>query len=153
MRRLEGRSIDAVTLVHKLVGVAWVLGAAGSLAVALGAGSSSAVPEWGTVAALQTLASAMSVLTLLVGVAFSVFTAYGFFRNRLVIVKWLLFFVATGFGGPAISAAGSRSAAMVAVFTGVEIAALLCAGALGIVLERRRHSAVRTGSPKGTGAE
>jgi hypothetical protein len=143
MKRLQGRSVDAVTLVHKLVAVAWAVGAIGSLAVAvaLGAGSASAAPAWGTVAALQTLASSMSVLMLLVGIAYSVFTAYGFFRDRLVVVKWLLFFVATGFGGPAISAAGSHSVTMLAAFTGVEVGALLCAGVLGVVLERRRHAA------------
>ena len=96
--------------------------------------------DWGRVSAFQTVASASSVATLIVGLAYGLFTAWGFVRFRWMIAKWALFLIATGFGGPSISAARSRSTSVLIALTAVEIGALMLCGALGVFLEQSRHS-------------
>jgi len=143
MRRIAGKGIDAVTLVHKLVAVVWVVGALGVLVLAVPvthyAASDSSV-TWARIVGFQDVASASSVAMLLVGLVYGVWTTWGFLRNRLVILKWVLFLAATGFGGPSISAARSHSATGVIVLTALELVVLVAAGAVGVYLERSRHS-------------
>jgi hypothetical protein len=143
MKRLNGRSIDVVTNVHRVVAVAWFAGALGALYLAatimFGAGGAEPL-SWARIAIFQRVATTASVVIVVMDVFYGLATAWHFFRHRLVPLKWVLFLAATAFGGISISAAKSRSAGAVVGLTVAELVMLLGTLSLGIILMRARRA-------------
>ncbi len=141
MKRLGGAGTDIVTTVHKLVAVVWAAGAVIALVIAaqlaMTAGATAA--DWARVALFQGVAAYASVAMLLIGLVYSIWTPWGFFRNRWVIAKWVLFIVATALGGPAMGAAQTHASGVVIALTAGELAALAAAALIGLRLVRQRH--------------
>jgi hypothetical protein len=142
VRRIEGKGIDVVTRVHSLIGVVWIASATIVLVLAaqvmlVATGDASAA--WTRISVFEDIASACSVAMLLAGLVFGFATTWGFFRNRLVVVNWVLFIAATAFGGPSISMTRAHSAMAVIALTVAEIVVLVAASAVGVRLRRMRR--------------
>lgn len=143
MKRLNGRSIDIVTNVHRLVAAVWLVGALAALYLALTAllgGSERDSVVWARIAVAQRVAASASVGILLMDLFYGLATAWHFFLHRLVPLKWVLFLAATAFGGISISAAKAGSAGAVIALTVAELAMLLGTLAIGIILMRARRT-------------
>jgi hypothetical protein len=143
MKKLGGKSIGAVTILHKLVALVWVASVIAVLVLVVPMAHSSAGGAgsvWASVGTLGSVASTSSVVMLLIGLVYGIWTPWGFIRNRWVIAKWVLFLLATGAGGPSISAAVAHSTGAVIALTAVELVALLAAGGIGIFLDRSWRS-------------
>lgn len=144
MKRIAGKGIDGVTVVHKLVGLVWFVsaGAVLLLVVLLPRSGTGSADAWSRIEMCQLVAAGASVAMLAVSLVYGVATAWGFgiLRHRVLLGKWALFLVATGFGGPSISAGKARSVSGVIALTLAELLCLVCAAAIGVWLERARHS-------------
>jgi hypothetical protein len=144
VKRIAGNGIDRVTVAHKLVGLVWFVSAAAALVLVMllprsGAGSAGA---WSRIEMIQLVAAGASVAMLVVSLVYAVATAWGFgiLRHRILLAKWALFLVATGFGGPGTSAGQARSVSGVIGLTLAELLCLVFAAIIGVRLERARHS-------------
>jgi hypothetical protein len=120
VRRLGTGAIDALTVVHKLVALAW------AIAVILPLTGQNA-PAYGRIALVAAGA------TLAIGLVYSVFSDYGFFRNRWMVAKWALFLVAGG-------ALLSRAYVPAPVVGVIQLLAFASSAGLGGYLERSRHA-------------
>lgn len=142
MKRMGDKGTDLLTIGHKLVGAAWVVGALGALVLTVGLMGSSGggAEKWAQVALFQRVASTCSVITLLFGLAYGIWTAWGFARHRGVLGKWALFLLATAFDGPSITFARAHSATLVVALTVAELLALIASMVAGVLLERYRHA-------------
>jgi hypothetical protein len=142
MRRIEGKGMDIVTRVHALIAVTWIISAAVVLVLAAQvmfapeAGTSAA---WARITVFEDIASASSVAMLLAGLVYGFATTWGFFRDRRVLLNWVLFIAATAFGGPSISVTRAHAAAAVVALTTAEIAVLVAASGIGVSLRRARR--------------
>lgn len=145
MKRISGKGIDVVTVVHKLVAVVWVIAALVVLVLVVQVARSSANGvggTWARIVTFQMIAAWCSVPMLIVGLVYGLATTWGFgiLRHRWLLAKWALFLAATGFGGSSISASRTHSASTAIALTAAELVVLVAAGALGMFLERSRHS-------------
>jgi hypothetical protein len=142
LKRIEGKGIDIVTWVHALVGLAWVSGAIGALvltALLTFSPAENPAAAWERIAVFQDVASWSSVAMFLVALVYSVATPWGFFKDRGVIVQWVLFLLATATGGPSMSAARAQSTTLVLALTAVEVVVLVAATAVGVHLKLSRR--------------
>lgn len=139
MKRLGDRGTDALTVAHKLVGLAWVVSAVAVLVLVVPALGSSAA-AWGRVSAFQRAGGVASVVTLLFGLVYGLWTVWGFLRNRWVAAKWALYLVAVSTAGYAMPAARARDASLVVALTATQLAAMAAAMGVGVYLERSRHA-------------
>ena len=143
MKRLDGKAIDVVTNVHRLVAAAWFAGAIGVVVLVLPLlGALGAVSDvtWTRIAVAQRVASTSSVVILVLDLLYGFATTWGFVRYRWVLAKWVLFLSATAFGGISISAARSRSVGVVLGLTAAELVVLVAALGLGVSFMRRRRA-------------
>jgi hypothetical protein len=143
LKRIEGRGIDIITRVHALVGVVWILGAVVSLflavQVAIAPGDDLGA-AWERIALFQSVASTSSVVMFAVALVYSIATPWGFFKDRGVILNWVLFIAATAFGGPGISATRAHATTLVIALTAAEVVVLVAACVVGVRLRRARRS-------------
>jgi hypothetical protein len=147
MRRIEGKGIDIVTRVHALIAVTWIVSAAVVLVLAVQVMLAPDVDTgtaWARITAFEDIASASSVAMLLAGLVYGFATTWGFFRDRRVLVNWVLFIAATAFGGPSISVTRAHSAAAVVALTAAEIAVLVVVSGIGVSLRRARRGSQAT---------
>lgn len=144
MKRIEGKGIDIVTRVHALVAVVWILGALIALFLAVGVALSPGDDPgtaWERIALFQNVASTSSVAMFVVALVYSIATPWGFFKDRGVILNWVLFLAATAFGGPGISATRAQATTLVIALTAAEVVVLVAACVVGVRLRRARRSA------------
>lgn len=142
MKRLEGTSIDIVTRVHALIALIWIVSAAIILFLAVQvmlAPAADTSVAWARITVFESVASASSVAMLLAGLVYGFATTWGFFRDRRVLVNWVLFIAATAFGGPSISVTRAHSAVAVMALTAGEIAVLVVASGIGVSLRKARR--------------
>jgi hypothetical protein len=142
VKRIEGRGIDIVTRVHALIAVSWIVSAAVVLVLAAQvvlAPDADTTMAWARITVFEDIASASSVAMLLAGLVYGFATTWGFFRDRRVLVNWVLFIAATAFGGPSISATRAHMAVAVVALTAAEIVVLAIASAVGVSLRRARR--------------
>lgn len=144
MKRLGGRGIDVITVLHRIVAVVWIASAASALVLSIVVSSTpvAARPQvWNWIATLQFVAAYSAFPMLAIGLVYGVATPWGFgvLRHRLILLKWVLLFAATGFGGPSISAARTHSTTLVVWLTVLEVGALVGAAAIGVSLRRSRR--------------
>ena len=142
MKRLDGKSVDILTIVHKLVGAVWLVCAIAVLVlvVPLAGGATRDATFWSRVVLIQRVAAYCSVATLLVGFVYGFWTNWGFFRYPRVIGKWVLFLAATALNGPTIVYGRSHAATPIIALTVAEIVVLAASMGLGVYLERARHA-------------
>lgn len=154
MKRLTDKGVDALTTVHKLVGVLWMVCAILVLAFVVPIALSSAgdATTWGRITLLQRVAAYCSVATLVVGFAFGLWTTWGFVRYRQLIGKWVLFLAATALNGPSIIYSRNHNATVVIALTVAEVVVLAGSMAIGVYLERSRHAGTMAGPVGGSGA-
>ncbi|MBE0476692.1 MAG: hypothetical protein IBX62_06335 [Coriobacteriia bacterium] len=139
MRSISDRGTDVLTVAHKLVGASWTLSAIAVLVLAVSAPDPSA-QAWERVAGLQRLGAVASVATLLLGLAYGIWTVWGFLKSAWVAGKWVLFLVAAGTAGYAMRAATAHDSSALVTLTAVQLLALGAAIAVGVFLERSRHA-------------
>jgi hypothetical protein len=147
VKRIEGKGIDIVTRVHALVAVTWIVSAAVVLVLAVQvmlAPEADTSAAWARITVFEDIASASSVAMLLVGLVYGFATTWGFFRDRRVLVNWVLFIAATAFGGPSISVTRAHSTAAVVALTAAEIVVLVMASGIGVSLRRARRVSQET---------
>jgi hypothetical protein len=148
LKRIEGKGIDIITRVHALVGVVWILGAVVSLffavQLALAPGNDPGA-AWQRIALFQSVASTSSVVMFVVALVYSIATPWGFFKDRGVILNWVLFIAATAFGGPGISATRAHATTLVIALTAAEVVVLVAACVVGVRLRRARRSGASGG--------
>lgn len=145
MKRLSGRGIDVITLLHRIVAVVWIASAAGALVLSVVVASTPVTARlqvWNWIATLQLVAAYSAFPMLAIGLVYGVATPWGFgvLRHRLILLKWVLLLAAAGFGGPSISAARTHSATVVVWLTALELGALAGAAATGVSLKRLRRA-------------
>lgn len=139
MKRLGEKGLHALTLVHKGTGVGWAL--AVSVVLALGVyGLAAGSIAWGAIAVLTRVASTASVLMLVLGLAYGVFTIWGFTGTRWMIAKWALYLVSVATSGYTISATKERSIAMLLALATVQLVSLAAAMSIGAHLVRSRRA-------------
>jgi hypothetical protein len=139
MKRLSSRSTDTLTLLHKLVGLAWVVAAIGVLVLTVPALSSGRV-DWGRVAMFGKVGSTASVVTIVVAFTYHLFTVWGLLGSRWLFAKWGLYLVAVGTSGYAIRATREQVVGTVVLLAAVQLAALAGSMGTGVYLERSRHA-------------
>jgi hypothetical protein len=139
MKRAGHRATDRLTLVHKLVGLIWVVSAAGVLALTAPRLWSGEI-AWDLVLTIGRLASLASVVTVVLSLSYGLFTVWGFLGSRWLLVKWALYLVAVAASGYLIRATREEEVTSVALLAVVQLAALLAAGALGWSLRRARNA-------------
>jgi len=136
--RIEGRGRETLTGIHKMVALAWAAAAVGLLVRGLGAARAgvSFGPSEGPL--FFCIAAACAAGTIVLGAVYGAFTAYGFFRDRRVALKWVFTLAALAAGWGALF--GGFPARAAAGFLALQIAFLVVAGACGVALERDRHA-------------
>jgi hypothetical protein len=139
LKRAGQRGTDRLTLLHKLVGLVWVVSAAGVLVLTL-PGLRDDQVAWNLVLSIGRVASVASVLTLVLAIVYGLFTIWGFLGSRWLLAKWALYLVAVAASGYLIRAAREQDATVVVLLAVVQIAALVPAGALGWSLTRARNA-------------
>lgn len=151
MKRLGDRGLHVLTLIHKGIGVGWALAVSGVLVLGI-AGLASGQVAWGVVTILTRVASTASVLMLALGLAYGLFTIWGFTGTRWLIAKWALYLLAVATSGYTISATKGRALAMLLAIASVQLASLAAAMSIGLRLERARRAGTlpRTRTPEGT---
>jgi uncharacterized BrkB/YihY/UPF0761 family membrane protein len=147
MKRMSPKATDRLTIVHKLVGVVWIVAAIGTVVLALPLTSSgvaaAAVPaRWQAVKLWETGGDIAGTLTLLIGIVYGVWTVHGFFGRGLVLAKWVVFAAILAIGGFFVEPALQAHAAPTVVWSMVaELVGLGISIGLGVVIERMRHAA------------
>lgn len=140
MKRLGNTGTDYLTWAHRLAGAGWLSVEIVVLALvaipALGSGSVS----WGLIGVCVRIASTLSVIMLVLAVAYSVFTVWGFTGSRLLFVKWPSYLVAVAASGYAIRAAREQDTVTTIVLAVVQLLAILIAIAIGVHLYRGRRA-------------
>ena len=144
MRLMNHRAVDALTIAHKLLGVAWFVGAAGALWLGfplIGAPTAvTAGGTWVSILIFERVATVSYSATLAVAVAYGLFTPWGFIRHRAVLAKWVIYLVATVFGGYSITVAKAHSATAVVILAGAEVFLLIWSTVIGVFLAKSRRA-------------
>jgi hypothetical protein len=104
------------------------------------AGLASGQVAWGVVAILTRVASTASVLMLGLGLAYGLFTIWGFTGTRWLIGKWALYLVAVATSGYTISATKQKALAMLLALATVQLVSLAAAMSIGLRLDRARRA-------------
>jgi hypothetical protein len=141
MKRLDDRGLDALTFVHKLTGLVWLVASLGVLAFTVPSIGSGDV-AWHRVALLGRFASSASVVTLVLAVAYGVLTVWGFLGSRWFLAKWGLYLVAVGASGYAIRATREEAVGLLVVLASVQLLSLGSAMGIGVHLVRSRRKGV-----------
>lgn len=136
MKRINERATDALTLVHKFVGVAWLVAALATLLFVVPGGDIA----WERVTLFGRIASAASVVTLVLGFDYALFTVWGFLGSRWLVAKWALYLVAVASSGYAIRATREQDGGLVITLAVLQVVMLAAAMGLGVYLERSRHA-------------
>ncbi len=138
MKRLGGRGTDGLTLLHKLVGLTWLVAAVVELVLAVPALDSGPV-AWGNVALFVRIASYASVVTIVTAFVYVVFTVWGLLGSRWLLAKWGLYVMAVGASGYAIRATREEAVGTVVLLAAGQLVALVGCMGIGVYLERARH--------------
>jgi hypothetical protein len=135
--RINDRSMDVLTIVHKLIAAAWVVATIGLLVHGMSAMRSSRPfkPDLDSSFLLIGVVTAMA--TVVIGVLYGTLTDYGFVRNPWVAAKWALTLTAILAGAAAVWADASAGTAVVCMAG--QIVAFVAAIGIGVSLERSRH--------------
>lgn len=139
MARIGDKGTDVLTLVHKLVGLAWVIAVAAML-VFVWPGLSSKAVEWTRLATLARVASTASVATLVLALLYGLASVWGFFGSRWLLAKWALYLVAVSASGYAVRATREETTGTLAALAAVQLVSLLVSMVVGVHLERARHA-------------
>lgn len=137
--KLKDRGIWGLTFVHKLTGLAWLIGAGTILwlaATALASGKA----DYALISRLARIGSTASVITMALGVAYHLFTVWGFAGSRVLWLKWGLYLVAVSASGYTIRAAREADAALLAALAAVQVVLLAAAMGSGVYLELGRKA-------------
>lgn len=139
MKRVGDRGTYALTLLHKLAGLAWVVAAVAVLVLTVPPLASGQV-AWSLVAAFGRAGAIASVLTLALALGYGVLTVWGFVGSRWLIVKWALYLLAVAASGYAIRATREESVTTVVLLTAIQLPALVTAIGVGVFLNRSRQA-------------
>jgi len=138
VRRFDNRTVDIMTVAHKLVGFAWVVSTTLVIGMAV-LGTNSGDLDWERMARYDRVGSLASVATLGFGFAYILFTRWSV-KNPWVLGKWALYLVAVAVSGYGIPAVRAQDATRVIVLSAIELVALLALMGMGVYLERARHA-------------
>jgi hypothetical protein len=140
VKRLEDKGVNALSIVHKVIGALWFVCALVVLVfvMPLAGGAVRGAAFWDRVILVQRVAAYCSVATLLVGLAYGLWTYWGFARYPRVIGKWALFLLATALNGPTIVFGRSHSAVPILALTAAELVVLGISAGLGSYLAQGR---------------
>jgi hypothetical protein len=138
MKRLGDKGTNAVTLLHKLVGLAWLVAAVATLVLTVPARASGRV-AWDQVTLWGRVGSSASVVTIVLAFAYGIFTVWGFLGSRWLLAKWGLYLAAVSASGYTIRATREQVVATVAILAAVQLVALVACLGIGVYLERARH--------------
>lgn len=147
MKLVGDKATDALTIVHKLTAVAWVVATIGILVPITSSVGFLEPFAPKKVTAFEIAAIAAAITTVAVGVVYGVWTTYGFVRNSWVGAKWALTLSAALAGAAVIR--GGISAGMALACTVAQLVAFACAIAIGVFLERRRHGRMASADQAG----
>jgi hypothetical protein len=139
VKRLGDSGLGVLTWVHKGVGVTWAMAVLGVLVLGL-LGLTSGRVAWPTISVLARVASTASVLMLLLGLGYNVFTEWRILSTTWLLAKWGLYLAAVASSGYTISAAKGQLLAVLIGVSVVQLIALAAAMSIGAHLDRSRRA-------------